>query len=57
MRSLGIFTPFPYRDNSCRIMGRYRRALRKEVQHVFDELWTHVSKHMMACTLANRLLS
>ena len=37
-------------------LGRYRRALRKEDQRVFDELWTHVSKHMMACTQANHLL-
>ncbi len=37
-------------------LGRYRRALRKEDQLVFDELWTYVTKHMMPCTQANHLL-
>jgi hypothetical protein len=37
-------------------LGKYRRALRKEDQRAFDELWIHVTKHMMACTQANHLL-
>jgi hypothetical protein len=37
-------------------LGRYRAALRKEYQRAFDELWTHVTKHMMPCTQANHLL-
>ena len=37
-------------------LGRFRRALRKEDQQVFDELWTYVSHHMMACTVADHLL-
>lgn len=37
-------------------LGRFRRALRKEDQLVFDDLWVHVTKHMMACTQANHLL-
>ena len=38
-------------------LGRYRRALKKENQRVFVELLTPVTKHMMACTQANYLLS
>ena len=37
-------------------LGRFRRALRKEDQLVFDELWTHVSKHLMACNQADHVL-
>jgi hypothetical protein len=37
-------------------LQRFRRALRKEDQRVFDELWTYVSKHLMACTCADHLL-
>lgn len=37
-------------------LGKYRRALRREDQRAFDELWTHVTKQMMACTQANHLL-
>jgi hypothetical protein len=37
-------------------LGRYRRALRKEDQRAFVELWVHVTKHMMPCTQANHLL-
>jgi hypothetical protein len=37
-------------------LGRFRRALRAEDQHSFDELWAHVTKHMMPCTQANHLL-
>lgn len=37
-------------------LGRFRRALRREDQLVFDKLWTHVTKHMMACTVADHLL-
>jgi hypothetical protein len=37
-------------------LGRFRRALRKEDQLAFDELWVHVTKHMMACNQANHLL-
>jgi hypothetical protein len=37
-------------------LGRHHRALRKEDQRAFDELWVHVTKHMMACTQANHLL-
>jgi hypothetical protein len=37
-------------------LGRYRRALRREDQLIFDELWTHVTKHIMPCTQANHLL-
>lgn len=37
-------------------LGRYRRALRREDQLVLDTLWTHVTKHLMACTQANHLL-
>jgi hypothetical protein len=31
-------------------LGRFRRALRKEDQLAFDELWVHVTKHMMGAT-------
>lgn len=37
-------------------LEKYRRALRKEDQRAFDELWVHVIKHMMPCTQANHLL-
>jgi hypothetical protein len=37
-------------------LSRFRRALRKEDQLVFDELWADASKHMMACTVADHLL-
>jgi hypothetical protein len=37
-------------------LSRFRRALRKEDQLVYDSLWVHVTKHMMACTQANHLL-
>ena len=33
-------------------LGNYRRALRKEDQRAFDELWVHVTKHVMPCTQA-----
>ena len=36
-------------------LGRFRRALRKEDQLVFDELWTYVSKHLMACNQADHV--
>jgi hypothetical protein len=36
-------------------LGRFRRALRKEDQRAFDELWVYVTKHMMPCTQANHL--
>ena len=37
-------------------LNRFRRALRREDQVVFDELWAHVSKHLMACTVADQVL-
>jgi hypothetical protein len=37
-------------------LRRFRRALRKEDQLVFDSLWIHVTKHMMPCTQASHLL-
>lgn len=37
-------------------LSRFRRALRKEDQRVFDAMWVHVTKHMMACTQADHLL-
>lgn len=37
-------------------LTKFRRALRKEDQLVYDSLWVHVTKHMMACTQANHLL-
>ena len=37
-------------------ISKFRRALRKEDQRAFDELWTHISKHLMAVNLANHLL-
>ena len=37
-------------------LGRFRRALRREDQIIFDELWPHVTKHMMPCTVADHLL-
>ena len=37
-------------------LGRFRRALRKEDQLVFDELWTYVSMHLAACNQADHVL-
>ena len=37
-------------------LSNFRRALRKEDQRAFDELWTHISKHLMAVNYANHLL-
>ena len=37
-------------------LGRFRRALRKEDQLAFDELWASVSQHLMACNVADHLL-
>ena len=37
-------------------LRRFNRALRKEDQLVFDELWTYVSKHLMACNKSDHVL-
>jgi len=37
-------------------LTKFRRALRKEYQLAFDELWVHVSKHLMAINHCNHLI-
>lgn len=37
-------------------LGRFRRALRKEDQIIFDKVWAYARIHMMASTQANHLL-
>jgi hypothetical protein len=40
-----------------RNLSDFRKALMKADQRVFDALWVHVSKYVMACTHANHLLA
>ena len=40
-------------DRNRETWSKFRRALRKEDQRAFDELWVYVTKHMMPCTQAN----
>ena len=37
-------------------LTKFRRALRKEDQLAFDELWVHIHKHLMAINQANHLI-
>ena len=56
----GVFILTRVRDRLRGFPEKSRDNLCPELwidQRVFDELWSHVTKHMMACTLANRLLS
>ncbi|OVE77790.1 hypothetical protein BVX98_01840 [bacterium F11] len=34
----------------------YRRALRKEDQEAFDDVWSYARRHAMAASMASRLL-
>lgn len=36
--------------------SQFRRALRKEDQEAFDELWSHARRHVAACSMACRPL-
>jgi hypothetical protein len=37
-------------------LSRFRRALRRKDQLVFDELWEYVQRHLWAANLADSLL-
>jgi hypothetical protein len=37
-------------------LTKFRHTLRIEDHRAFDELWVHVTKHMMPCNQANHLL-
>jgi hypothetical protein len=43
-------------NNERNALNNFRRALRKEDQLAFDEMWVHVYKHLMAVNHANHLL-
>ena len=38
-------------------LQRYRRALRREDQPIFDQLMSHIETHRLACQQADHLLS
>ena len=38
-------------------LRRYRRALRREDQPIFDQLLAHIETHRLACQQADHLLS
>ncbi len=44
-------------NNERNALVNFRRALRKEDQWVFDDLWVGATKHLMAANQANHMLA
>ena len=43
-------------QKDAQALKRFRRGLRREDQEIFDELWSYIDRHILACANADHLL-